>query len=212
MNLTEFITKLDGIYKSINESVSLIDIKAKLFGFISEVNDNIYELHNYLNYLSDSGFLEAPASTKYHGSHKYGLLQHSINVTLNLARLVDMATRNTLISEDYRSQYSVIDILLIGLSHDFCKSNLYLQNAVDKSYYYNPELTQMGHAIESLLIVDKLIPGLTDEVRHSIRWHMGYYDLAGYDETPYRNACKKYPLVYLTHTADMLSSNWVIKE
>ena len=43
--------------------------------------DNIIEM------LIENGFFAAPASTKFHGAYKGGLLEHSINVTSTLVRL-----------------------------------------------------------------------------------------------------------------------------
>ena len=41
-----------------------------------------------LGYLVDKGFLEAPASTKYHGSYEGGLAEHSVNVMNRLMMYV----------------------------------------------------------------------------------------------------------------------------
>ena len=39
--------------------------------------------------LTDKGFFDAPASTKYHGSYEGGLCDHSYNVTNSLVYLTD---------------------------------------------------------------------------------------------------------------------------
>ena len=39
-----------------------------------------------LSYLVDKGVLEAPASTKYHGSYEGGLAEHSVNVMNRLMK------------------------------------------------------------------------------------------------------------------------------
>ena len=48
--------------------------------------ENLYKKHikrrgadKLLGYLVDKGFLEAPASTKYHGSYEGGLAERSVN-------------------------------------------------------------------------------------------------------------------------------------
>ena len=37
-------------------------------------------IENLIQYLSDSDFYKAPASTKYHGCYEGGLAEHSVNV------------------------------------------------------------------------------------------------------------------------------------
>ena len=56
---------------------------------MSEVKDKVKELLNKVNrpgmqelldFLDKSDYYEAPASTKYHGAYKGGLIEHSYNV------------------------------------------------------------------------------------------------------------------------------------
>lgn len=66
-----------------------------------------------LGYLVDKGFLEAPASTKYHGSYEGGLVEHSVNVM------------NRLMKKEVLQGYTKETIAIVGLLHDVCKVDLY---------------------------------------------------------------------------------------
>lgn len=66
-----------------------------------------------LGYLVDKGFLEAPASTKYHGSYEGGLAEHSVNVM------------NRLMKKEVLQGYTKETIAIVGLLHDVCKVDLY---------------------------------------------------------------------------------------
>ena len=73
---------------------------------------------NLLEWLENTDFYTAPASTKYHLATEGGLLQHSLNVYDKLLRL-------------YASEYGAISeeahetLAIIGLFHDICKVNFY---------------------------------------------------------------------------------------
>ena len=67
-------------------------------------------------WLEKSDFYEAPASTRYHGNHPGGLLEHSLNVFDELNRL--------------RSAFPEVPMsdetaAIISLFHDLCKVNMY---------------------------------------------------------------------------------------
>lgn len=69
-------------------------------------------------WLEKSDFYEAPASTRYHGNHPGGLLEHSLNVFDELNRL--------------RSAFPEVPMsdetaAIISLFHDLCKVNMYQQ-------------------------------------------------------------------------------------
>ena len=67
-----------------------------------------------IEYLTEeTDFFQAPASTKFHGCHEQGLLEHSLNVFDVLASMP--YTKN----ENYES------IIICSLLHDICKANFY---------------------------------------------------------------------------------------
>ena len=70
-----------------------------------------------LQWLTESDFFVAPASTRFHGSHEGGLLQHSLNVYDYLKRNVEQA--------GLQDTYSPETIAVSALLHDVCKVNFY---------------------------------------------------------------------------------------
>lgn len=70
-----------------------------------------------LKWLLESDFFEAPASTRFHGSHEGGLVMHSLNVYHSLCDLVEHA--------GLQDVYSAESIAISALLHDVCKVNFY---------------------------------------------------------------------------------------
>lgn len=69
-----------------------------------------------MDWVNNSDFYNAPASTRFHGSYEGGLLQHSLNVYDELKRLLN-AYPEIECSEETAA--------IISLFHDFCKINYY---------------------------------------------------------------------------------------
>ena len=74
-----------------------------------------------LEWLDQSDFFVAPASTKYHGSYEGGLLEHSLNVYDALVKLL------TIYPEVQVSEESII---ITTLFHDLCKVNMYKKETI----------------------------------------------------------------------------------
>ena len=74
-----------------------------------------------LEYLQSktSDFFEAPASTRFHGAYKGGLVEHSVNVYECLEEY--LARKRT--KELYYMDYSNETIAIVSLLHDVCKIN-----------------------------------------------------------------------------------------
>ena len=89
--------------------------------FLSIYNGNIKRdgADNFLNYLLKTDFFTAPASTRFHGSHEGGLLEHSLNVYHCLKDYLERDRTKQL----YRMNYSEETIALCALLHDVCKVN-----------------------------------------------------------------------------------------
>lgn len=72
----------------------------------------------------ETDFFEAPASTRHHGAHPGGLLDHSLNVYHRLRAIVCVetygATTSDLLAEDVEETVAVLALL-----HDVCKVNCY---------------------------------------------------------------------------------------
>jgi hypothetical protein len=135
--------------------------------------DGLAEL---LKWLSDADFFTAPASTKYHGSHEGGLLEHSLNVYDCLMRSVEL--------HNLQETYSSETVAIVSLFHDICKVNFYVKGTrnvkengqwVQKDIYEVDEKFPCGHGEKSVIILQNFMRLSADEIL-SIRAHMGGFD------------------------------------
>lgn len=131
---------------------------------------------NLVSWLESSDFFTAPASTRFHGSHEGGLLEHSLNVYRCL--------RKEITQEGLEDAYTCETIALVALFHDVCKANFYKKGTrnvkVDgewtvKEVYEIDEKFPCGHGEKSVIILQNFI-SLTAEEILAIRAHMGGFD------------------------------------
>ena len=154
--------------------------------------------------LNGSDFFTAPASTRYHGAHEGGLVEHSLNVYDCLA---DMAER---LKERYGIEYPEESIAIAGLLHDICKVNFYktsYRNVKDETgrwqsvpYYTIEDTLPYGHGEKSAYIVSAYMK-LTRDEAFAIRYHMGFSGTE--DPGNVGRALEMFPLAYATCCADM---------
>lgn len=186
-----------------------------------------------LEWLCDSDFFEAPASTKYHGSYPGGLAQHSLNVYRQLVSLLERG-------QQYggKTDYSAESVAIAALLHDVCKAEFYepeFRNV--KTYdpsevaemktkepytvkkdgggeffwknvrqYKVNELLPLGHGEKSVIIVQQFMHLTLDEV-YAIRAHMGGWDTSvkGGDRF-IGEIFATSELALFTHIADMMAN------
>ncbi len=171
-------------------------MKEEFIKLLKEVNRE--GMDRLIEFLESSDFFDAPASTKFHGNWKGGLLEHSMKV-------YEILKQKNGDSDSVR---------IIGLLHDICKTNFYkvdYRNAKNElgvwekvPYYAVEDTIPYGHGEKSVMMISEFIK-LTPEERYSIRWHMGFTEpkeLYGTIGIAY----KKYPLALLTHEADLEAS------
>ena len=155
-----------------------------------------------LEWLSQSDFFIAPASTKYHSAFEGGLVQHSLNVYKLLKKRC--------------AEYGITDgetIAICGLLHDICKANFYTisyRNAKNERgqwekvpYYTVDDQFPFGHGEKSVFVIERFMR-LRENEAIAIRWHMG-----GFDENKsyaMSQAYEKYPLAVKLHLADLEST------
>ena len=177
-------------------------MKEKFIQLLRKTNrEGIEDLINFIEEKTD--FFTAPASTRFHGSHEGGLLEHSMKVYEIL---------------DYKIKNNVIDlnvpedpIIIVSLLHDICKVNFYkvdYRNAKNARgewekvpYYTIDDTIPYGHGEKSVMMLTEYIK-LTSEEKYSIRWHMGFSE----PKEVYSSlgaAYKKYPLALLVNEADL---------
>ena len=156
-----------------------------------------------IKFIEKTDFFKAPASTRFHGSHEGGLLEHSMKVYEILKHKVNTNIEKIDVSED--------TIKIIALLHDICKVNFYkvdYRNAKnsfgewEKVPYYTVEDTiPYGHGEKSVMMLTEYIK-LTSEEKYAIRWHMGFTEpKEAY--TTLGLAYQKYPLALLLFEADL---------
>lgn len=185
-----------------------IDLKAKFITICREkINrDGLDSLLDWLE--NESDFFVAPASTRFHGNHKYGLLEHSLNVYYALNELVKQFPHLNISEET---------IAIAALFHDLCKANYYVvstKNVKDETtgvwhkepFYKADDQYPVGHGEKSVIILMKHMQ-LTDNEIYAIRWHMGGFDSAvkggDFGSSKAYEIC---PFAVLLHLADMIAS------
>lgn len=155
--------------------------------------------------LTDWGFFNMPASTKYHGTREGDLFLHSKNVAHELKRITEACGIKW---KDPRSP------ILIGYFHDLCKCDSYFRyvppllvgaKIEDEGPTWGHRKDQLiaGHGDKSVMLASTLCK-LTEEEMLCIRYHMGAYKTDDWDG--FDRAIKKYETVLWTHQADMLAS------
>jgi len=160
-----------------------------------------------LEFLNQSDFFTAPASTRYHGSHEGGLVLHSVNV---YRCLVDYLERER-VKGVYKMDYSEESVAICALLHDICKVDTYksstrnVKNEVTGAWEKVPCYTfednlPYGHGEKSVYMVSGFMR-LTREEAMAIRWHMGFSGIE--DKNTIGSALEKYPLAFALTVADM---------
>lgn len=185
-----------------------------------------------LDYIRQSDFYKAPASTKYHLSCEGGLLQHSLNVLDALREI--MTKENDGRNEDgtprIKYHYSVAgkfvatipeeSLSIIALLHDICKTYFYttsMRNAKNEQtgkwekvpYFTVKDRMPLGHGDKSVMIIKQYIDLTTPEM-YAIWHHMGFTENADFQTLT--NAIDKFPIIWAMHTADMMASHFMEDE
>lgn len=166
--------------------------------------------------VNETDFFEAPASTKRHGAHPGGLVEHSLNV---YNRLREIACRDILKGgPGFLDEETEETVAVLALLHDVCKANSYhmetkrrrTPGGVWEDYqaytFRNP--LPLGHGEKSLFLIERHMD-LTNEEALAIRWHMGAYDAAAKADTRDLGAATAMtPWVWRLQEADMCAT-WV---
>ena len=149
--------------------------------------------HAFMEWLGESDFFQAPASTKYHGSEPGGLLKHSLNVYDRMkARAGEYVIKGGL------PESTIIAPLL----HDVCKTDTYRRTETGYEYR-NDVMLPVGHGERSIILIQQYMT-LTREEIVAIRWHMGAYDKAAQGGSrELSEAFRRFPLALMLHLADM---------
>lgn len=116
-----------------------------------------------LAWLEGSDFFTAPASTRFHGAHESGLVEHSVHVYQRLHLLCEAELR-TSVSFEMPSEET---IAIVGLLHDVCKVNFYgveMRNRKNDRgvwekypFYVVNDQFPYGHGEKSVFIVSSFL-------------------------------------------------------
>ena len=165
---------------------------------------------NLLDWLINSDFFTAPASTKFHSAYEGGLCAHSLKVFDRFVALLKLEY-----GEDFTGKISMESVAIIALLHDVCKVDFYkvdYRNTkvdgqwVQVPYYTIEDKLPYGHGEKSVYIVSSFIK-LSREEAMSINWHGGGFDdrVRG-GSYALADAYYKFPNAMIFHSADMMAT------
>ena len=154
-----------------------------------------------------SDFFEAPASTRFHGAYKGGLVDHSLNVYECLKDYLERPRVREIYGLDSVCEEG---IAIVALLHDICKVNVYRPSkrnvkvdgqwqSVD-TFEFHDDLPY-GHGEKSVYMISGFMR-LTRDESFAIRYHMGFsseYD----DPRSIGYTFEHFPLAFALSTADM---------
>ena len=182
-----------------------------------------------MDYVRNSDFYEAPASTRYHLSEPGGLLQHSLNVYYALS-----AKRHSPLWGPLLKNIPEESLILCALCHDFCKIHYYKR--IDKSKkcrapqdiasaskkdikndnigqyvwktvdaYEIEDKFPFGHGAKSVYLLQQFGVPLQEFEALSIRFHAGAEDSSL--SNSFKKAVAMYPFVLCLHESDSYAAN-----
>lgn len=177
-------------------------------------------MSDLLKFINDSDFYYAPASSRFHGAHQGGLLEHSLQVNKDMLIIYDAFRERGKLKD---GQINLHSIIIASLLHDICKVDFYksdVRNVKNNGvweqvpYYTIDDKLPLGHGEKSVMILQQYIELTTDEM-YAIRWHMG-----GFDDTAkswsgglqLSAALDKCPLLVMLHMADLAAVYLMNKE
>ena len=177
-------------------------MKEKFLELLRSTNrEGIEHLIKFMEESTD--FFTAPASTRFHGDHEGGLLEHSLKVYEILNEKLKHTPIEMNIPDD--------TIKIAALLHDICKVNFYkvsYRNAKNElgvwekvPYYTIEDTIPYGHGEKSVMMITEYIK-LTVEEKYAIRWHMGLSEPKE-QYTTIGNAFTRYPLALMLFEADL---------
>ena len=197
--------------------------------FIALINsiEREFNKEKLINWLENSDFFYAPASTKYHSNFEGGLCSHCLSVYYSLEALCNtFASESKYVTledgsqkEEITYRYDKDSIIIVALLHDLSKANFYekynrnVKNETTGKWESVEEYRTIdvqkrfifgNHEETSEFMVRSFIP-LKVEESVAILHHMGG---AGHDssQTDLSVIYSKYNLAALLHTADLLST------
>ena len=177
-------------------------------------------MSDLLKFINDSDFYSAPASSRFHGAHQGGLLEHSLQVNKDMMVIYNAFSGRGRLKD---GQINLHSIIIASLLHDICKVDFYKQDVRNVKnngvweqvpYYTIDDKLPLGHGEKSVMILQQYIELTTDEI-YAIRWHMGGFDDSAKSYAgglQLSAAMDKCPLLVMLHMADLAAVYLLNKE
>ena len=161
-----------------------------------------------LEWLEETDFFVAPASTRFHGNYEGGLCEHSVNVYEELVRLSKAYPEIRIQAESAAITTLLHDLCKIGCYKSALKSRKTGRKKRDGKdewenyigYDFAEDFCYGGHGSKSVYLIQKHM-NLTDAEAVAINCHMGAWDRSPGDYS-LGPAYEHYPLAWLVHVAD----------
>lgn len=205
-----------------NGTFNMDSIKPCVTEMIDYIIKDQTEAASLKDFLDNTDFWTAPASTRFHGNFKGGLSLHSLLVVKQALAFAKPVLEN-FFATPQGEKYTITakDVFVSALCHDFCKTGFYgveyrntkdiTGNWVKQPFYKSrSECRNLGHGNESVLMMLKVFPSMIENrmVIEAVSRHMGFSDLSESETYNYSNFLEN-PLVILLQLADQTAANWI---
>ena len=198
------------------ESVQTMLSNQKIYAFENLLMSTGREgINKVIEFLRNTDFYSAPASSKFHSNYTGGLLDHSIKVYILANKY-----RDVIVSEkpDLTERLKDESIIISSLLHDICKTCFYVQtekwkkdsssNWIQYVGYEVNDTFPIGHGEKSVIMLQNIGLTLTTDEMLAIRYHMGMYsEQNGELKQAQFAAAQMSPLVPLLQMADFTASS-----
>lgn len=179
------------------------DINKNKANFVALVNAYVHRegIDALMQFLEESDFYTAPASTRFHGAFDGGLCAHSIAVGKQLMTLADLYAPGV---------YDKESLVIAALFHDLCKIGVYkrdtrnVKNEAGKweqvpYFKFEEDFPFGGHGEKSVFLIMQHMRLSKDEAA-AINAHMGF--AGAQNITAVSEVYNKNPLAWMLHIAD----------
>ena len=164
-------------------------------------------IDDLIRFIESTDFFTAPASTRFHGDHAGGLVEHSMKVY----EILQEKVKNAPIALNTPPE----TLIIVPLLHDLCKINCYKKGTrnVKKdgqwiqvpNYEYDDQLPY-GHGEKSVYMISGYMR-LTREEAFAIRYHMGFS--GNEDARNVGKAFEMFPIAFALSVADMEATYFI---
>lgn len=194
--------------------------KERYLRLISQIDIEGSDTEGLVDYLLNSDFFTAPASTLYHSNYEGGLCQHSLNVYDAICKLSELYAPG---------KYSQSTLIVVALLHDLAKVNFYEKYVANRKIYspHGSKHDNQGnfdwfaeeaykvrdvkerflggeHGFNSMIIANRYIPMTYEETLAILHHHVGIGESKQLGDLS--AILNKYPLITLLHMADFIST------